>query len=96
MAEGVLFVFFTFNKETTKDKSWTYPKFPKDWWWVGKGTTNPTRGPSKGYTYENEEQFMGPKDKRDDMKKILDKKFSKLKEDGIITKYKIRNSYLPS
>ncbi len=92
--EGVLFVFYNIN-ENAPEKSWTYKKFPKGWWWVGAGSVQPIKGEKIKSVYIQEEQFAGPMNKREDMKDYLEKYFSKLKEKKIVTKYKIRNRYAP-
>ncbi len=92
--EGVLFVFYNIN-QNTPEKSWTYKKFPKGWWWVGAGSVQPIKGERVKSTYIREEQFSGPMNKREDMKNYLESYFAKLKEKKVITKYKIRNRYLP-
>jgi len=92
--EGVLFVFYNIN-ENAPEKSWTYKKFPKGWWWVGAGSVQPFKGKKVKSTYIREEQFAGPMNKREAMKDYLESYFAKLKEKKIIIKYKIRNSYAP-
>jgi len=76
--EQVLFVFYK------GEGSWSY-KLPKDWWFVGAGSTPELR----------EEQFQGPKATKKKAKEYLDKFFNNLKKKGIVTMYKIRESYLP-
>jgi hypothetical protein len=90
--EATLFVFYNFGENI---EYWTYGKFPKSWWWVGSGTTNPTKVNKIDYKYSNEEQFCGSKIKQKAMRLYLDKYFTKLKEKKIIKNYKIRNSYVP-
>lgn len=89
MSNCVLFVFYNL----IKPESWTYTQFPKSWNWTGSGSTSSVGG--KKLEYEREEQFDGGKDNKDKMKNYLDKYFLKLKQKGIISKYKIRASYLP-
>jgi hypothetical protein len=83
---STLFVFYNINGIHT----WKYDskKFPKGWKWTGSGSTGKTK-------YPREEQFDGPKEGRDKMKKYLDSFFKKLKTKKIVSNYKIRNSYLP-
>jgi hypothetical protein len=74
-------VLFVFYKG---EGSWSY-KLPKDWWFVGAGSAPELR----------EEQFQGPKATKKKAKEYLDKFFNNLKKKGIVTMYKIRESYLP-
>ncbi len=92
--KGVLFVFYNIN-ENAPEKSWSYKKFPKGWWWVGAGSVQPFKGEKVKSVYIQEEQFAGPMNKREAMKDYLESYFAKLKEKKIITKYKIRNRYVP-
>ncbi len=92
--EATLFVFYNINQNSS-EKSWSYKKFPKGWWWVGAGSVQPIKGEKVKSVYIREEQFAGPMNKRKAMKDYLEKYFSKLKEKKIIIKFKIRNSYLP-
>jgi hypothetical protein len=96
MEEKTLIVFYTINEQSAI-KTWTYAKMPKGWHWIGGGSTSPVIGKkgSKKISYLNEEQFNGTKDTQDKMKTYLINCFDKLKEKGIITKYKIRKSYKP-
>ena len=89
---STLFVFYTFqpNKNTER---WKYRKFPTNWWWVGSGTTTPIG--AKKNLYELEEQFSGPSKSKVKMRDYLDKFFIKLKNKGILKRYKIRNTYAP-
>jgi len=89
--EKVIFVFYTF-KDKTKGGSWSYV-LPKDWWFVGSGSTSPVGG--KKSKYENEEQFQGPNATQKNTIQYLDNFFKKLKAKGVIKLYKIRQSYLP-
>jgi hypothetical protein len=83
-SESSLFVFYYIVNEA----NWTYPKLYKTWWWVGSGSTS-------NKLYPNEEQFQGDKIYLKRMKKMLTKKFTKLKKDNKVLRYKIRLSYLP-
>jgi len=87
-----LFVFYNFNEKTEKDKSWIY-KLPKEWEWVGSGKTSAIN--KKKLEYLREEQFSGTKKTELKMIEYLKNFFDKLKKKEIITKYKIRKSYLP-
>ena len=78
--EQVLFVFYK------GEGSWSY-NLPKDWWFVGSGSTS-------SMTYPREEQFQGPKATKKKVKDYLDKFFTNLKKKGVSI-YKIRESYLP-
>ena len=84
--EDVLFVFYT------GEGSWSYT-LPKGWWFVGSGSTSPIG--AKKTRYLREEQFQGPKDTKKKTKEYLDKFFKNLKKKGIVSIYKIRESYLP-
>jgi hypothetical protein len=90
-SEKVIFVFYTFE-DKSKGGSWSYV-LPKNWWFVGSGSTSSVSG--KKLKYENEEQFQGPKTTQKNTIQYLDKFFKKLKSKGVITIYKIRQSYLP-
>lgn len=87
--EKVIFVFYTFGD----GGSWTYAKLPAGWWWVGSGSTAPVNGVQ--YKFKREEQFKGPAKTQDKTMQYLNKVFTKLKEDGVITMFKLRRSYLP-
>jgi hypothetical protein len=89
----VLFVFYTINEKTEKNTFWSYKKLPKKWNWIGSGKTSAIK--DKKLEYLQEEQFNGDKKTQLIMVEYLTKFFDKLKKDGIITKYKIRRSYLP-
>jgi GH24 family phage-related lysozyme (muramidase) len=80
--EKVLFVFYT------GEGNWSY-LLPKGWWFVGAGSTS---GKTK---FLKEEQFQGPKATQKKAKEYLDKLFKNLKSKGIVSIYKIRESYLP-
>jgi hypothetical protein len=82
--EKTLFVFYTFEKPA----SWEYGRMPKGWWWVGSGSTG-------SLLYDREEQFMGPVSNQDRAARHLESCFKKLKERGILKRFKIRKSYLP-
>jgi hypothetical protein len=89
---STLFVFYTFHTNRDKER-WTYGKFQNNWWWVGSGTTTPIG--AKKNLYELEEQFSGPSKSKVKMRDYLDKFFIKLKNKGILKRYKIRNTYAP-
>jgi hypothetical protein len=90
--QKTLFVFYTFE-EKGSGASWMYKSLPKGWGFVGSGSTSSLGG--KVLKHELEEQFQGPKATHEKAREYLDKVFKKLKKDGIIKIYKIRNSYLP-
>ena len=92
MEEKVLFVFYTINEHSDKKTSWIY-KLPKEWSWIGSGKTSAIN--NKKLEYLQEEQFNGTKKTQEKMIEYLKKFFDKLKKNKIITKYKIRKSYLP-
>jgi len=89
--EKVIFVFYTFGN----GGSWTYAKLPAGWWWVGSGSTTAINGIGETYKFKREEQFKGPAKSQDKTMQYLKQKFTKLKEDGVITMFKLRRSYLP-
>jgi hypothetical protein len=89
--EKVIFVFYTF----AQGGSWTYNKLPTGWWWVGGGSTVPVNASGTSGKYEREEQFQGPAKTQDKTMLYLDKVFTKLKQDGVISKFKLRKSFLP-
>ena len=82
--QKTLFVFYTLEKKV----SWEYCRMPKGWWWIGSGSTGST-------LYDREEQFMGPASNQDRAARQLDSCFKKLKERGVVKRFKIRKSYLP-
>jgi GH24 family phage-related lysozyme (muramidase) len=89
--EKVIFVFYTF----AQGGSWTYNKLPSGWWWVGSGSTVPTVPGNASEKYKREEQFQGPAVTQEKTMLYLDKVFTKLKKDGVISMFKLRKSYLP-
>lgn len=90
MGEVCIFVFFT----DPKQGEWKSIKnIPKGWRFVGAGTTSPID--SKPLEYRREEQYNGPLETRDEMKRCLDKYYKSVMEKGIIEKYKIRHSFSP-
>lgn len=89
--EKVIFVFYTF----AQGGSWNYKKLPSGWWWVGGGSTEPVNATGKSEKYQREEQFQGPAVTQDQTMLYLDKVFTKLKKDGVISMFKLRKSYLP-
>jgi hypothetical protein len=91
--EKTLFVFYTLDPSS---KGWEYNKLPKGWWWVGGGSTSPVvTKPQNKLKYEREEQFSGPAETKQAMIEYLDGVFAKLKQEGAVKIYKIRQSYLP-
>jgi hypothetical protein len=91
--EKTLFVFYTLDPSS---KGWEYNKLPKGWWWVGAGSTSPVGTKSQPLLkYEREEQFSGPAETKHATIEYLDNIFAKLKEQGVVKIYKIRQSYLP-
>ncbi len=94
--EAVLFVFYNINPESPITE-WKYDwkKIPKDWDWTGAGSVQPLMGKKVESSYIQEEQFNGSIETRGKMRDYLENFFTKLKEKKIITKFKIRNSYLP-
>jgi hypothetical protein len=89
--EKTIFVFYTLDPSS---KGWEYKKLPKGWWWVGAGSTSPV-GATHKLKYEREEQFSGPEQTKQATIDYLDGVFAKLKQQGIVKIYKIRQSYLP-
>lgn len=96
--QAVLFVFYNIHQEPPNDDNITWTKMPKGWNFTGSGSTQPITivGQKKMKTsYDREDQYNGPKETKAKMKEYLDKAYSKMKEKNIITRYIIRNSYLP-
>lgn len=85
--KATLFVFYNFNPNALTN-TWVYKRFPKGWDWIGAG------GVPLEFGFEREEQFGGIKEKQKIMKEYLNKYFTKLKQNGIITKFKIQNSFI--
>lgn len=95
-----LFVFYTLEKENA---SWSYPKLPSGWNWIGSGTVAPiskrkSRSKSRSRSrsrqvYQVEEQFSGPRQNIDKTKEILARVFSKLKKNKLVKVFKIQESY---
>lgn len=88
-SEQTLFVFYTLKTSSV----WKYEKIPAGWRWIGAGKTTPVGTTRDQYWWE--EQFSGPTKNKKTMINYLMKIFDKLKKKGILTKYKIRQSYLP-
>ena len=86
---STVFVFYTINTNTTKDTSWNYNPLPKGWWWVGGGSTQGEGG------YLREEQLSGPKESKAAAIVQITKVMTRLKKEGILTKFKVRQSYKP-
>ena len=89
MKDATLFVFYTLHTS----ERWTYGTFPKGWMWIGGGSTASIG--STPLQYEREEQFSGPKDTVDTMRKYLDRYFTNLQKKGVVRFYKIRRHYIP-
>jgi hypothetical protein len=90
---GVVFVFYTIHPQAPK-KTWTYTRrFPAGWDWTGAGSTAAVGDPPKAY--QREEQFNGPRERRQAMKEYLKEFFQGLKDKGVVTKFKIRYKYDP-
>ena len=93
---GHFFVVYAMKEE----HYWKYGKFPKGWEWEGGGSTVPMKinkntGKiviTKNVRYPKEEQFGGPKETKNEMKKYIHTFFTKLKEKGKISRFKIVNS----
>jgi hypothetical protein len=86
--DTTLFVFHTINTKTDKPTGWNYNPLPAGWNWIGAS------GQSEG-GYTREEQLMGPKKSKAAALKQITKVLTKLKADGILTKFKVRQSYKP-
>ncbi len=84
-----LFAFYTM----AKSERWEYKKMPKTWYWVGSGSTSACNSTEKK-KYQREEQFGGPAETFEKMKKYLEDFFTKLKKNGIILNYKIVDHYI--
>lgn len=87
--DATIFVFYTFNTQSDKDKNWSWDPLPKGWWSVGTGSTNGEGG------YLREEQLTGPNELKAVAVKQIKNVLTRLKKDGILTKFKIRHSYKP-
>lgn len=88
--EKTIFVFYTLKNSG----NWNYPDLPEGWRWVGSGSTTAINK-QQLKKYQSEEQFNGDIKTQKKTREYLDKVFKKLKNDGIVKIYKIRNSYLP-
>ena len=66
-----------------RGQNWRYHKLPKGWVLKGKKDINIAN-------YSKEVDFEGPKSERDNMIKYLEKVFSYLKKDNIVSNYKIQ------
>ena len=88
--ESCLFVMYKINANA-KEKYWEYGKMPKNWSWVGSGTTAPVQKINNDNTikYLQEEQFMGDPKYTIKMREKLSNFFQKLKDKEIIENYKI-------
>lgn len=84
-----LFVFYTINTKTNKYTGWHYDPLPAGWEWIGGGETKGEGG------YAREEQLMGPKKSKAAALKRITSVMTKLKADGIVTKFKVRQGYKP-
>lgn len=89
MPTTILFVFYTLSMP----QNWTYTKMPAGWEWIGGGSTSPLG--RKKLAYEREEQFVGTTENKQKMKEYLVKYFDGLKRKKVVSRYKIRNTYLP-
>ena len=77
-----IFVFFKAEEYVNLNQIPTH----LEWIWIGSGgTANPD--------YPSEMQFMGKKNKYDEMFSYLDSIFLKLKEKGIIEQYYLSDSF---
>ena len=86
-----LYIFYTFEENASP--FWEYQNMPSDWKWVKCGLTAPINAPL--LEYQVYEEFKGPKETREIMKKYLDDIFFTLRCLKTIYKYKIRLHYLP-
>ena len=87
--EGCIFVIYKINSDS-KEKYWTYTKFPNNWALVGSGTTVPVQKLNdNSVKYPYEEQFIGNPKYTSKMKEVLRDFFKKLKKKKIIKYYKI-------
>jgi len=84
-----IFVFYTINTKTDKYTGWHYDPLPAGWEWTGGSDTRGEGG------YAREEQLTGPKKSKAAALKQVTKVLTKLKADGILTKFKVRQSYKP-
>jgi hypothetical protein len=79
-----LFVLYTINTKTNKYTGWHYDPLPAGWEWIGGGDTTGAGG------YTREEQLMGPKKSKAAALKQVTNVLTKLKADGILTRFKVR------
>jgi hypothetical protein len=79
-----LFVLYTINTKTNKYTGWHYDPLPAGWEWIGGGDTTGAGG------YTREEQLRGPKKSKATALKQVTKVLTKLKADGILTRFKVR------
>ena len=87
--ESCIFVMYKININAT-EKYWKYGKMPKNWSWIGGGTTVPIQKLNDNtIKYPQEEQFMGDPKYKIKMKEILSNFFQKLKDKQIIENYKL-------
>lgn len=86
-----IFVFYNIKDES----NWKYENMPIDWNWIGSGSVQPLIGNKKNSQYMREEQFNGSSKTRKQMRDYLHNFFTNLMKNNIVSKFKIRNSYLP-
>ncbi len=79
-----LFVLYAINTKTNKYTGWHYDPLPKGWEWIGGGDTTGAGG------YTREEQLVGPKKYKAAALKQVTNVLTKLKADGILTRFKVR------
>jgi hypothetical protein len=82
-----LFVFYTEPKDY-----WEYKKMPSGWKWIGSGRTHAVNAEKKSF-YTNEEQFSGSSSNKKQMESFLNKTFSLLQEQKIISAFIIKENY---
>jgi hypothetical protein len=108
-SESIMFIFYTPTSSSAK-ASIDFGELPNGWKLIGSGITYPICniytcrgkllnlyrnifGPPSKYKYEIE--FMGPKESKNEIKQLLNKKLNSLKKEELIKFYHIQNNFLP-
>jgi hypothetical protein len=90
MNSSNLFVFYNFGTELQQPRTWEYPEFPTDWWWVGGGSLHLIDLPD---VFHKEEQFKGPCSSIDDMYNSINNHFAVLKTKKVVENYKVSKNF---
>lgn len=91
--EDTLFVFYALSGCSCSCQEWEYMKMPKNWSFVGKGTTTPPGYKPLKYCFVH--QFRGPKTTIKSMRKYLNNVFKHLQDKYVISMFKINTTYSP-